>query len=1232
MSNNFNPTKEQINAIEFPHDRPAVVTAAAGSGKTTLLAERVIRIISDMENPINAGTLAVVTFTVNATQSIREKLNLALQSRISELLNGTGNYEQIEFLSEQMLNLRNASISTINAFCLNFLRENFQAFDLPINFTIADETKKTSMQMSSIQLAMRDFYDENSKDGFSPEERNTLFFSFNFENDKALFDAVVNTAEKLCSCENAEEWLNKATNVYSSINSLEKNYINIYVDYISKKYKKLKKCLERIENLLEDYETETDLEKNEQKHEKKITVLENLSEHTDFDCERFTNFESAFKGFADAPSINSLEILLDTMRQTPENTVSVSRLDPQNSVKKRFNAACKDFQKTYSDILEINVTVSEEELTLPQQKLAADAFAKLVRKYVAYYGEIKRTQGCIDFSDCELLLLDKLKNDPDFRSQLSQKFSCIIVDEFQDSNDVQAEIFRLIGGNHLFFVGDVKQSIYAFRGGNPMIMSRLCKGGDGFTPLPLNKNFRSRKQIIDVVNAAFSDLMTEEYGGVDYADKNALDYGADYPDDSDSFDVEICALDFDEKDETASARYTAELIKKYINDENFYITKKDKKVRPTYSDFTILMRKNGKIKLYREALAELNIPSVAPKGSNFLLSEEIVLMINLLKVIDDPLRDEETLNVLMSPLYRLSAEEVAEMKLGILGLPTDKISKEEIKNISSCTKKYSLYNCAVFCVKSHERKSLYQKSEAAALAEKTENELNSRNIFREINGKAKAFLSDIDSFRCYMSNNSLEDLLCRVFDVTDIFAVVSAFDDSRQRISNLHLLETIASDFVSRECGNLSDFLRFLDKSMQNDRDIEGTSPPEDAANSVKIMTFHGSKGLESPICILTELDSAINLTDSSGSFLINHQYYFSMDYVDRKNRFREKTFSGQALKIANRKSPIGEELRLLYVAMTRAREKLIMIGRFNEKTVTELCENDYIPEEIFEKNVPFYWILSSLCRRLNGETIIENCKVKFSDKIPLRLIITNSAPVLPVSDNENEIEYDIPAEEVKELAKIISKPYKNAAETKRQAKFSATELAHKKSQIPFTLTKPAFALSDKKRGTDVGNAYHHFMQHISIDAVKNSPDEELDNFVASELYRICDEGKITEDESQSIDTEKICEFFRSNIGKRLLKSDEIEREFPFYAEIESSEIDEDLSGTVGIQGQIDLFFTENGKIIVVDYKTDFDAAPEKDAYSKQVKIYAKVLPLLTGKQVSQTYLYLFSNGETVEL
>ena len=1198
------PTPEQEKAISAKINSPTVVSAAAGTGKTTMLVERVLRLISDCENPIPADSLAIMTFTVNATKHLREKLNSALVKRIEMLEDGA----ERDFLAEQTIRLRNASISTINSFCLGIIKDNIEKFDLPVNVAVADETKIASLQWTAINLARQDFYNDEY---FEPEERKLLFYSFDFETDKTLFENVISTADALSSYSDSSEWLDTSVKNYESIENLERFYIPVFVDFVKTQHAKALHYKNQLDESYGEYcfyydnlpEGRTKKDKTDKEKRLKVKV----SMEAFLDClNRLIDFA---ENFLANPTLDTLEKLTQFAEI---GAPAIDGSDTKNPIKIAFNEAKKPVISVFDTLANISVSKSEEEQNLLHNRTVITAFVKLIKKYREYFTEVKRAQGFVDFSDCELLLLDKLRNDEDFREQLSSRFSCVIVDEFQDCNDVQAEIFKLIGKEYQFYVGDIKQSIYAFRGGNPEIMAGLCKPQSGFEALPLTNNFRSRQPVIDTVNDAFMGLMTEKYGGVDYNDKTKLVCGAKFPDaeDNSKYNTEIFALDYREYDNQIQARFVAQKIDELMRDEDFKITKNGRLCRPELSDFAILLRTNTGIENYRRALAERGISSVAPRGKNMLESEEVALLINFLKVIDNPLNDNELLHVLMSPLYRLSAEKIARIKLGILGFPEE--LSDETRDISACMKHYALCECLKFCTSSYNERGDYAKTKAKQKAEAAEKELAEKGIFREIDAQAFAAQQDIVNFRRFMRNNSIVDLIRKVCADTDIYAVVCALDDSRKRVANLHRFEKIAEEFVSRDGGTLCDFLRFIKRIEENKSGkIEEASVPEDAANSVKIMTFHASKGLEVPICILAELQWHPKAADYSGKFLINHNYLFSINFVDRKARYKASSFAHHALELANRQKPIGEELRLLYVAMTRAQEKLIMVGKFSgEEKIPSFAP------DIYEGVIPFKWVLRSLLR---------TGKYKMN-------IISEFSEKQSIEGNKDAVP-EISEEDLKSFEHFAEQSYRNQAETTQRMKYSVTELAHKNDVMPFVLTKPKFAKKSRIKGSDIGNAYHHTMQHISLEKIQNSAD--LSKAVQQEIQELTVCGKITEDERKLLKSEKISEFFLGELGQRMLQSSKIERECSFYAELSGEEINlPEIGENVEIQGQIDMFFEEDDGIVIVDYKTDSEEnlQKEKENYTLQVKIYAAVAPKLFGKPVKELYLYSFSSGKAVKI
>lgn len=1218
------PTGEQEKAIFADIDSPTVVSAAAGTGKTTMLVERVLRLISDEKKRVLADTLVIITFTVNATRHLRDKLNSAINEKIEALEGGS----ERDYLTEQAIRLRNASIATINSFCLGIIKDNIERFDLPVNVTILDDTKAAALQLAAINLTKQDFYADSIVD---EENRKRLFYSFNFEKDDALFEAVISAAKTLSSYADAEKWLDEAVDVYSSIEKLEKKYMPVYSEYIKEQRENIEFCEKRLWELIKAYQTESDEMPENTKDEKSakskrppvIESMKVLMRHV-------SDVLTLMREFEEKPSFEALEKITDIAQM---GLPTLDKKDPQNPIKKAVTSEKNRLKNSksngfFDNIAKYSVSRSEEEINLKHNRAVCEAFVKLVRRYREYFSEIKRSQGYIDFSDCELMLLDKLRKDRDFRELLSARFSCVIVDEFQDCNDVQAEIFSLIKNNEQFYVGDIKQSIYAFRGGNPEIMARLCKGKNGFNELLMTKNFRSRQSVIDTVNSAFKGLMTEKYGGVDYNENTRLVLGASYPDNGDNsaYDSEIIAVNAKTK---TSAEAVADIIYRLMNDESFKITKNGELCKPSYSDFAILMRNKGKFNDYRQALAKLGISSVSPSGKNILDSEEVAMLVCLLKVIDNPLDDREFLHVLMSPLYRFDADEIAKLRLGLLGL-YGKISEESADTIATCYKNYALYECLRFCATGPAKDEDFGLSEARKKAEEIKKSAAKDGALSVINQKAYEAYRDITSFRRFMSNNSIVDLIRKICADTDLYAVVRALDESRRRTANLHRFEKTAEDFVSRDGGTLCDFLRFIRQIEENKRgEIEEATVPEDSKNSVSIMTFHASKGLEVPICILAELDTQHSSGDYSGRFLMNHDYFFAISFVDHEARYQANTFAYNAIEIVNRKKLKGEELRLLYVAMTRAKEKLIMVGNFTEDETAP----DFAPL-LYEGAVPFKWVWRRLLQ--NGFSTKFICDPSKSEADDASEYPDDTEDYESCEDDEEVVEFEedieaiITAEKIKEL---VEKRYHNEPETIMRAKYSVTELAHKDETMPFVLTKPSFAVKSKIKGTDVGNAYHHTMEHITLDKMRNTVD--LNKAASEALDELVSMGKITEDEKKLVKSERVAKFFLGEIGQRMLKSQRIERELAFYAEFNSAEIGiSDVGDNVAVQGQIDMFFEESDGIVIVDYKSDTEKnlEKEKESYSLQVKIYAAVCPKLFGKPVKEIFLYSFSNGEAVKI
>lgn len=521
MSKPIKWTDEQEAAINFPSDRSACVTAAAGSGKTALLVERVVRLIKgDPEQdipPVSADKFAILTFTRNAADEFRTRMTKAIDA-------ASRSREENAVSREQLIKFRSSVVSTINSFCLGVLRENAELFDLPVNFSIVEESKGLIMRQKALDNTMEYFYSDEfagdfpavysgfggsfsdeEKDALGDSARELLHKSFSFSTDVKLREAVTAVFLRSTSLADSEEWLDGCAEVFSSVEKMEQRFLPVIVSDLHRQCRLLSACMGKYRTMCENADSSFS--------ERFLSVLEvdEIAVRAVLD-----SFDSAFPE-GHSPTIPDFERFNAGCTGLAFGAFSRSGIPRNNpdykQMKADVDAIRKRIQKYCADIREgcgYSADVVKNEL-VPQQR-AVTALVMLVRRLQQDFTAIKRKAGVVDFADCERMLLDKLRDgNCGLRGELSQRYQCIILDEFQDTNDLQYEIFRLISReqNNLFFVGDIKQSIYAFRGGNPEIMARCCTPGSGFEALPLNMNFRSREGVIRAVNAMFDGVMTK---------------------------------------------------------------------------------------------------------------------------------------------------------------------------------------------------------------------------------------------------------------------------------------------------------------------------------------------------------------------------------------------------------------------------------------------------------------------------------------------------------------------------------------------------------------------------------------------------------------------------------------------------------------------------------------------------------------------------------------------------
>ena len=1264
----MNWTDEQLAAISFPvkdgvkrspDSASATVTAAAGSGKTALLVERVIRILCDTENPIPADKIAIMTFARNSAEEFRRRMTDAVAAASKKDPLNT-------YLSEQLIRFRSAPISTISSFCLGIIKDNAQRFGLPLSLSIIDESKAALLRAEALDTAMEYFY----SDSFDSDSRDLLFKTFSFRDDRALSTAVGDIYNRITSLSDPDKWMDDCVNSYSSPEEAEKRFLPYYTQ-------KIKRLLGSCRNSLYSYSAMINALPDEHEDKAKLTKML-LSDEA-----KLLIAEGTFSEYEKSPSLAKLTAFPAEIGANDKGTIRFSPLYCTDVLLKADIEAMRNKLKTH--FKEVLSAIPDGDMLrneLPAQYTAVKALAALIREYSKEYTKLKRADGYVDFSDCERLLLDKLRSDTAFCAELSERFRCIIVDEFQDTNDIQYEIFRLISNreNNLFFVGDIKQSIYAFRGGNPRIMLSLCDPllgqrltampngtlkklrkrnkeaslklpltrklksgcrvftlGAKHTPLPLNRNFRSRQEVIDTVNAMFTGLMTTKYGDVDYDDTTKLVCGASFPKSKGDHVSELHLLDCDNEEDKvlAEASYTADIVQKLLA-KGFPVKADEKQTRPcTYGDFCILMRSSTHMEVFRQELIKRNIPVNSGDSSNYLASQEITMILNYLKVIDNPLRDEELLQILMSPLYDMTAQELAEARLGTLGIDRKKAAGIDLTPLYEHYKTTSLFACISACARAADSTSF-----GAFTDELSENELS--KLRSKGHPKCVSFIENLTAFRSFKANNSIERLIRKIYDDTDFFAVISAFEQGEQRLANIRLLLKYAADFENTGGGTLGDFLRYTDNVRKADESFAQASSETDD-NCVKILTFHASKGLEMPIVILAELGKATNKSDTSGAVVFNRDAGLGLRYVDIDKRFRYKPFGYTAITMAEEIKQKGEELRLLYVAMTRAREKLIMIGKCRQSDINSLRTEYFTADFAMSEDGVLSWILASMLRYSGGKKICRAPRV-FDNKV-LKAVFTDSIPYFTETTaiNVQDCAEALPDEELAERIKeSLSLTYQNASETLARSKFTVTEIAHMIDKLSAPdeadggtvfMTRPSFAPKGTLSGKEVGDAYHHVMEHFPVHELINGRAANIE-YVSEVLSRLKDRDILSEAEYKAVKPQHISAFFNSELGKRMLKSKRIEREFPIFAEVPARDIYVEQDGSTIIQGRADMFFYEDDGIVLVDYKSDTKQNLERElsAYSRQLSIYRTILPIMTGVRVKEILIYSFSCDTAVSV
>lgn len=1227
-------TAEQQLAIDT-RDCNLLVAAAAGAGKTAVLVERIIKRITNEDRPVDIDRLLVVTFTNAAASEMRERIGNA----ISEALDKNPDSKRLQ---TQITLLNRASITTIHSFCLDIIRNNFHRLDLDPNFRIGDDTETVLLK----QEAIEELFDECYENEDNEEFLKLVECYGGSRDDSALSDIVLSLYDFAKASPWPEKWLDEVTekfNIDNDFNFGNSDWARVLLDSI------------RIEL--------TGLESLMKKAVAMIKASEGLEAY-------LTNFELELMRIQDL--INSCETSWESLYYSItelkfDRLKSVKNADffAKEAVVKIRNGVKEKIGKIKEDILnkDSETLVNEIKTLYPLVKCLCGHVIEFDKKYM----EKKKEKGIIDFNDIEHFALKILTeideegniNPSEIALGYREKFDEILIDEYQDSNLVQEVLLETIAKRDIpnrFMVGDVKQSIYRFRQAKPELFlekynNYSTDGVGNSRKIMLFKNFRSRLEVIEGTNYIFKKIMSARIGELDYTDIERLNLGASFKENEDEkavvggpveihlIEKKVCdeikenQAEEDEEDSAEEepidniqleARMIARRIKELMREsqgKKFKVfDKKQEDYRDLeFKDIVILLRATSNwAPVFLEELTNAGIPTFADTGVGYFETTEIKTIISLLQVIDNPMQDIPLLAVLKSPIFSFTPEEMISIRI-------------------------------------EEQESTFY--EALQKIAKGENELAER---------AREFLATLKRWQDKALHMSIDEFIWYIYKETGYYGYVGAMVGGVQRQANLRVLFERAKQYEQTSFKGLFNFINFINKLRVSSGDMGSAKILGENENVVRIMSIHKSKGLEFPVVICAGMGKQFNMQDLRNSILFHHNLGLGPDFVDYRRRIAYPSIVKEAIKKKIRLETLSEEMRILYVAFTRAKEKLIITGSVSDidKTAVNWGQSigslNKIPEaEVLKAKTFLDWICPAIikhsdCGILREKACIDESMVEINEISKWEIRLWYRDDILKIEKEEMIEEMNI----IKELEKIdideyssefaekinnrlgFQYPYMSASNL--PAKLSVTEVKRilnaealdEDSTSIFErelLKKPAFlegkvALTAAERGTIM----HLVMQKLDLLRVYSYQE------IKDQILEMVENEILTELQAESVYIKRIEDFFKSDLGRRITTALKVQREIPFHIELKSTEIYKDLpiycnEEMIALQGIIDCYFEEDDGLVLIDYKTDFvnEDNIEKitEKYRVQIQLYARALEKITGKRVKEKYIYLFYNG-----
>lgn len=1212
-------TKEQQKVIDL-RDRNILVSAAAGSGKTAVLVERIIQMILDEKRPVDIDRLLVVTFTNAAAAEMRERIGRAIDRKLEQQPDNV-------HLQKQAALLHNAQITTIDSFCLFVIRNNFNDIGLDPGFRVADEGELKLMKQDVLTELLESKYGERDEHFLDCVE----YFTGG-SNDRALEEYIEKLYEFSMSNPWPEDWLSERKKDYDVQTEAEmekSSFCRYLVNYV-------KTCLEECADSLSKGIDLTmkpegpyfygELLEREQEMLKKASLKETFEElAAAFDAMRFDRLPSKKDETVD-----------------PDCREQVKQL--RNEVKKQIQDLKEEcFQLSFPQVLK----------RMHMAKRPAETLIDLVLLFKKMLDEKKRRENVIDFHDMEHFALNILLKKDEKSGQYEataaareyrQFFQEILIDEYQDSNLVQELLLQSISGEeegrfNRFMVGDVKQSIYKFRLARPELFIEkyncYTKVDSCRQRIDLHKNFRSREKVIDSVNSLFCRIMGRNFGGIEYDDDASLYPGAVYPE-NEQDGTEILLVEKDKESSLSAREQEALVIADRINRlirEAKVTDKETGLLRPVrYGDIVILLRTaSGWAEDFKKIFEKEGIPAYVSSRTGYFQAAEVRELLQLLRVLNNPLQDIPLFGTMKSFFGGFTEEEIAWIRSAATG-----------------------------------GDYLYENLKAFA-EDKAEKQKKTDTIDEEkIKFKINKLLCSIESWRTLATYTPIHNLIREILTHTGYLEYISAKPGGEQRRANVEMLLVRAAAFENTSYYGLFHFLHYIEQLGKYEIDYGEADTLDENADVVRIMSIHKSKGLEFPVCFVSGLSKKFNLQDTTGCLIADVDMGIGVDYVDSGRRVRSSTLRKNVISMKLKLDSLSEEMRILYVAMTRAREKLILTASVPdvERVKSEMMKNRVLFGT--DEKIPFSvlagagsyldFILPCVEERditfvTSGDMVITGVEETLRlDQLRQKLYLTPEDSVL-LENLKRKFDRQYPYECLSGLfvKTTVSELKKAAMEPEGD---SYTKVLYEEPEVVPYL--PAFVKEKEGlSGTDRGSAYHKVMELLDFKAFymlwqangsgDNCKDSSFDVLIKQELSRQLDEmegsEKLSPEWREAVALPKVIAFLKSDLAKRMMAAsveDKLYREQPFVLGLSANRLNQVFpeSEMVLIQGIIDVFFEEEGHIVLADYKTDRVKKPEEltEKYKVQLDYYEEALERLTGKRVCEKLIYSFALSSEIAI